>query len=194
MRVPWHIFFFCDFNAEAIKKSAGTHRLSYVFEIKNKKKSLYNGNFQLLHPVKWSLNNWKGKKLTLRHWGDVMLLRLSPTLVRPLGHAVHRAPDAECHQHPGYGTAGHAVFKVKLPLHGAYDHRCCVREVLFDQARRDLSSRAKWSLVTRSVPPPAIDPLLCSLRPQCAGYPAVWEWFIWAWLSVSRRREVQEAD
>lgn len=39
-----------------------------------------------------------------------MLLRLSPTLVRPLGHAVHRAPDAERDQHPGYGTAGHGVF------------------------------------------------------------------------------------
>lgn len=37
-----------------------------------------------------------------------MLLRLSPTLVRPFGHAVHRAPDAERNQHPGYGAAGHA--------------------------------------------------------------------------------------
>lgn len=38
-----------------------------------------------------------------------MLLRLSPTLVRPFGHAVHGAPDPERKQHPGYGAAGHAV-------------------------------------------------------------------------------------
>lgn len=38
-----------------------------------------------------------------------MLLRLSPILVRPTGHAVHRAPDAERNQHPGDGAAaGHA--------------------------------------------------------------------------------------
>lgn len=38
-----------------------------------------------------------------------MLLRLSPTLVRPFGHAVYGAPDAERNQHPGYGAAGHAA-------------------------------------------------------------------------------------
>jgi len=36
-----------------------------------------------------------------------MLLRLSPTLVRSFGHAVHRAPDTERNQHPGDGAAGH---------------------------------------------------------------------------------------
>lgn len=38
-----------------------------------------------------------------------MLLRLSPIPVRPFGHAVHRAPDTERNQHPGYGAAGHTV-------------------------------------------------------------------------------------
>lgn len=36
-----------------------------------------------------------------------MLRRLSPTLVRSSGHAVHRTPDTERNQHPGYGAAGH---------------------------------------------------------------------------------------
>lgn len=56
-----------------------------------------------------SLNSWGIAELTLRDRWDVMLLRLSPTLVRPSGHAVHRAPDAERNQHPGYGAPGHAV-------------------------------------------------------------------------------------
>lgn len=38
-----------------------------------------------------------------------MLLRLSPIPVRPFGHAVHRAPDTERNQHPGYGATGHIV-------------------------------------------------------------------------------------
>lgn len=40
----------------------------------------------------------------------LLLLRLSPAPERPFGHAVHRAPDAERHQHPGYGAAGHTGF------------------------------------------------------------------------------------
>lgn len=40
---------------------------------------------------------------------DAILLRLSPTLVRPFGHAVHGAPDTERKQHPGDAAAGHAV-------------------------------------------------------------------------------------
>lgn len=37
-----------------------------------------------------------------------MLRRLSPVPERLLGHAVHRAPDAERNQHPGDGAAEHA--------------------------------------------------------------------------------------
>lgn len=38
-----------------------------------------------------------------------MLLPLSPSPARPSGQAVHRAPDTERNQHPGYGAAGHNV-------------------------------------------------------------------------------------
>lgn len=37
-----------------------------------------------------------------------MLLRLPPIPVRLFGHAVHRAPDTQSNQHPGYGAAGHS--------------------------------------------------------------------------------------
>lgn len=45
----------------------------------------------------------------LRDRGGVMLRRLSRAPVRPFGHAVHRAPDAQRNQHPGNGAAGHTV-------------------------------------------------------------------------------------
>lgn len=47
----------------------------------------------------------------------------------------------------------------------------------------------------RRAPTSQISPLLCSLRPQCAGYRyCLWEWFIWAWLRLfsRRRREFNE--
>lgn len=43
----------------------------------------------------------------LGHGGDLMLLRLSPAFVRPARQRVHRAPDAQRHQHPSYGAARH---------------------------------------------------------------------------------------
>lgn len=52
-----------------------------------------------------------------------MLLRLSPGFVRPLRHTVHSAADAQRHQHPSYGAAGHRGGK-------RYDaKRCRVCEV-----------------------------------------------------------------
>lgn len=45
-----------------------------------------------------------------------MLLCLSPAFVRPIGHTVHRAADAQRHQHPGYGAAsGHDSGGKTLP-------------------------------------------------------------------------------
>lgn len=48
-----------------------------------------------------NLKRWGNAGVTLRDRWDLVVLRLSPTLVRPFGHAVHRAPDAERNQHPG---------------------------------------------------------------------------------------------
>lgn len=64
-----------------------------------------------------------------------MLLRLSPIPVRPLGHAVHRAPDTERDEHPGYGAAGHTVWYAR------YGYRCSVRKVCFTRDTRVLSSK-----------------------------------------------------
>lgn len=161
-----------------------------------------NYNFipqSLWNPQKWPLVSIYKKSLlwliscgrrrrTLRDCGDVMLLWLSPIPVRPLGHAVHRAPDTERDQHPGYGAAGHAVRNEPL-VYCAIWLQVIRAQSLFHQGRRDLGSSCY--LVPRSnLPRSLLSSAVCG--PGVQEVTRQWEWFVWAWLSVSRRREVQK--
>lgn len=65
-----------------------------------------------------------------------MRLRLSPIPVLPLGHAVHRAPDTERNQHPGYSAAGHNA------SHSAQLLQVLLVQSLFHQRRREVGSSA----------------------------------------------------
>lgn len=103
-------------------------------------------------------------KPTLRDRGGVMLLWLSPIPARPLGHAVHRAPDTECDQHPGYGAAGHAVWNAPLVTGGP-----CAQFI----SPGTEESSVPVQLSRAALQPSPISPPLCSLRPQCVGYQAV---------------------
>lgn len=145
---------------------------------------LLSSRWPLLAPyseLKLVTNNFEYKKikinkLTLRNWGGVMLLRLSPAPVRPSGHAVHRAPDAERNQHPGYGAAGHFFMfflKRKNKPHTSVvaecGHRCAKEtERTFQCTSYILVPRSK----SQSSPHRSVRSL-SSARPQCAGYQAV---------------------
>lgn len=114
------------------------------------------------------------KRLTLRDWGDVVLMRLTPIPVRPSGHTVHCAPDTQGNQHPGDGAASHTVeewlneSRMKLQVSRCYYTRIWKCYFKYTQRTRLQSDCA---LSAASQPAPSV--LLCSLRPQCAGYHSV---------------------
>lgn len=99
-----------------------------------------------------------------------MLLRLSPNLVRPFGHAVHRAPETERKQHPGYGATGHAVWNNGLSHDKVTGVPCS--DVYFTT---DGNTYIPGGLLLSCAAPP-LSPnstLLSVQRPLSAGYQAV---------------------
>ena len=104
-----------------------------------------------------------------------MLLRLSPAPVRPPGHAVHRAPDAERNQHPGYGAAGHIVFRIKKKERKkekrATHFNCCSKmwSQVRKRRRRDVGNFQCNSYILVSLQVPVQPAPIGPLPLQCAA-------------------------